>query len=189
MKEKLRLYFWLLSVHLWVSAFTFGGGYVVVPMLGKFYVEKKKLFSQEKLLNLAAIAQSSPGAIAINLSALTGYEAAGLAGVLISTVSAILPPLLILTAVSHWYLAFSSNMVIAAVLKGMAAGAAAVMVDFIIDMVGTIQKERSPFLMILIPAAFFSSYFLHVNAALILFICCTLCVLSVWRKQKAGEAI
>ena len=84
---------------------------------------------------MAAIAQSSPGAIAINLSALAGYQVAGLGGVLVSCVAALLPPLLILGAVSAFYRVFIANAVVAAVLKGMEAGVAALMVDLIVDTV------------------------------------------------------
>ncbi len=64
--KKFRLYLWLCYVNLFISAFTFGGGYVVVPMIRKYYVKEKHLFTEDDLMTLAAIAQSSPGAIAIN---------------------------------------------------------------------------------------------------------------------------
>ena len=89
--SKPHLYFWLFSINLFISAFTFGGGYVVVPMIRKYFVEQKKLFDEDELMNMAAVAQSVPGAIAINLSALAGYRCAGTAGVLISCLASILP--------------------------------------------------------------------------------------------------
>ena len=70
MKCRIKKYIWLLGVNLFISAFTFGGGYVVVPMVRRFFVVKKQYFSEEDLINMAAVAQSTPGAIAINLSAL-----------------------------------------------------------------------------------------------------------------------
>lgn len=77
MKPSIKTYVWLLAVNLFISAFTFGGGYVVVPMVRRFFVEKKQYFTEEELIDMAAIAQSTPGAIAINLSALAGYKATG----------------------------------------------------------------------------------------------------------------
>ena len=68
-KDILKQYAWLFRVNLIVSAFTFGGGYVVVPMLKKHFVTNRHVLSEEELFDIAAIAQSSPGAIAINLSA------------------------------------------------------------------------------------------------------------------------
>ncbi|WP_229084710.1 chromate transporter [Enterococcus dispar] len=72
--EKLKLYAWICRVNLYISAFTFGGGYVVVPMIRKFYVDEKAYFSKDDLMEMAAIAQSSPGAIAINLGVLAGKK-------------------------------------------------------------------------------------------------------------------
>ena len=80
MKQRLKTYAWLLSANLFISAFTFGGGYIVVPMIRRFFVLKKPYLTEEELINLAAIAQSSPGAIAINLSALAGYKVPGRQG-------------------------------------------------------------------------------------------------------------
>lgn len=71
---KLKFYSWLAGVNLFISTFTFGGGYVVVPMIRKYYVEKRALFTNDELMEMAAVAQSSPGAIAINLSVLAGKK-------------------------------------------------------------------------------------------------------------------
>ena len=67
-KKRLSLYLWLFKVNFFISAFTFGGGYVVIPMIRKYFVTEKHLFSEDELMDMAAIAQSSPGAIAINLA-------------------------------------------------------------------------------------------------------------------------
>ena len=192
--SKPHLYFWLFSINLFISAFTFGGGYVVVPMIRKYFVEQKKLFDEDELMNMAAVAQSVPGAIAINLSALAGYRCAGTAGVLISCLASILPPIVILSFISSWYTYFAANAVIAAVLKGMQAGAAALIVDLVIDMTNMIIKERSPFLTLMIPASFAAGFIFHINVAVILGICCILCVFRLLAKehltsrQAAGKA-
>lgn len=173
------LYLWLFSINLFISAFTFGGGYVVVPMIRKYFVEQKKLFTEEELINMAAVAQSVPGAIAINLSALAGYRSAGIFGVFLSCLAAVLPPVAILSAVSAWYTVFSTNVMIAAVLKGMQAGAAALIVDLVIDMTNLIVKERSLFLTMMVPASFIAGFVFHINVAVILAVCCVLCVLRL----------
>lgn len=121
MREKIRLYGWLALVNLFISAFTFGGGYVVVPMVRKYFVQKRHLFAEEDLLEMAAIAQSTPGAIAVNLVALAGWRVAGATGLILSCICAIVPPLGILGVISACYAAFVSNQTVAAVLKGMQA--------------------------------------------------------------------
>ena len=80
LKKSIKTYAWLLAVNLFISTFTFGGGYIVVPMVRRFFVEKKQYFTEEDLTDMAAVAQAAPGAIAVNLSALAGYRAAGTAG-------------------------------------------------------------------------------------------------------------
>lgn len=191
------LYLWLFSINLFISAFTFGGGYVVVPMIRKYFVEQKKLFTEEELMNMAAVAQSVPGAIAINLSALAGYRSAGIIGVFLSCLAAVLPPVAILSVVSAWYTVFSTNVMIAAVLKGMQAGAAALIVDLVIDMTDMIVKERSIFLTAMVPASFIAGFIFHINVAVILAVCCFLCILRlligeqrrVRENESGGETV
>ena len=185
MKSDKKIYIWLMAVNLFISAFTFGGGYVVVPMVRRYFVNRKHYFTEEDLMNMAAVAQSAPGAIAVNLSALAGYQVAGFPGAVISCIAAIIPPLVILGLISKFYTLFIANAVVTAVLKGMQAGVAALIVDLIIEMTSMVLKDRSPFLTAMIPAAFLANFVLGINVALILFVCCFLCILQVfWRKGK-----
>ena len=141
--EKIKTCLWLFWINLFIGAFTFGGGYIVVPMISKYYVRKKHLFSKEELLSMAAIAQSTPGAIAVNLSALAGHRTAGLPGVLASCLGAVIPPLVILSAVASWYEAFSSSTAVEAVLRGMQAGAVILAVCCILSLWHVrIKQER-----------------------------------------------
>lgn len=72
--EKLKLLLWLFKTDFFISSFTFGGGYVVLPMIRKYFIEQKHLFSEDELMDMSAVAQSSPGAIAINLAVLCGKK-------------------------------------------------------------------------------------------------------------------
>lgn len=183
-RQRIKLYGWLLVTNLFISAFTFGGGYVVVPMVRRFFVVKKRCFTEEELIDMAAIAQSTPGAIAVNLSALAGYKTAGMGGALISCFAAVIPPLVILTVISAFYKIFISNTVIAAILKGMEAGVAALMVDLITDMCFMILKKKSLFLSAMIPLSFAANFILDINVALILLFCCFLCIIQVFYKKR-----
>lgn len=182
--KSLRLYAWLLGINLFISTFTFGGGYVVVPMIEKYFVKKHRYFSEEELLDMSAVSQSTPGAIAINLSALAGYRTAGWGGLIISCLGALLPPLILLSIVSVWYSFFSTNPIVQSVLAGMQAGVAALIVDLIINMCQLILKKRSIFLTLMIPCSFFASFFLEWNVAFVLILCCILCVIRVWFRSK-----
>lgn len=185
MKKNNKIYLWLLFINLFISTFTFGGGYVVVPMIRRYFVNQKQYFTEKDLVNMAAVAQSTPGAIAINLSALAGYQVGGISGAVISCIAAVIPPLVILGIISAFYTAFMSNVIVAALLKGMQAGVAALIVDLIVDMCSMIRKEHSPFLSAMIPAAFLANFILGMNVAVILGICCFLCVVRVfWGKER-----
>lgn len=116
---------------------------------------------------------------------MAGYQVAGFPGAVISCIAAIIPPLVILGLISTFYTLFITNAVVTAVLNGMQAGVAALIVDLIIDMSSMILKEHSPFLSAMIPAAFLANFVVGINVALILLVCCILCILRVfWKKEK-----
>lgn len=181
-KNMFKKYIWLAGINLFISTFTFGGGYIVVPMVRKYFVEKKKLFSEEELMEMAAIAQSSPGAIAVNMVSLAGYRTGGIMGMLISLVCALVPPIVILSVVSVCYSEVVANPWVTAVLKGMQAGAAALIVDFVVDMTAMIIKEHSGISNVLVLTAFFVSFFTDINVIFVLLGCCAVSISDVFIK-------
>ncbi len=189
MKKNLLL--WMFGVSLYISAFTFGGGYVVIPMIRKFFVEKNQLMSEDDLLEIAAFAQSSPGAIAVSTASLTGWRVRGALGLLVCFVGTILPPIAILTIISINYTIFRENTIVAAVLKGMEAGVAAVIVDFVIDLCKTVVKQRRLLSVLLIPASFIACFLLKWNVALVLVGCVLIAAaesLIRHRKERKNNA-
>ena len=77
---------------LYLSALTFGGGYVIVTLMKKQFVDELHWINEEEMLDLVAIAQSSPGAIAVNGAIVVGYKLAGIAGVLTAVLGTVIPP-------------------------------------------------------------------------------------------------
>ena len=124
MKNKKHIYRKLFTSTFYLSAFTFGGGYVIIPLMKKKYVDDLQWIEEEEMLNLTAIAQSSPGAVAVNAAILLGYRVAGISGALVTILGTILPPFITLSIISIFYTAFRDNTVVNAVLKGMQAGVA-----------------------------------------------------------------
>ena len=183
-KKSLSLYLWLFKVNFFISAFTFGGGYVVIPMIRKYFVTEKHLFSEDELMDMAAIAQSSPGAIAINLAVLAGFRSAGFSGAVLCGVSSVLPPFLILSVISTCYQVFRDLPVVAAVLKGMEAAVGALIVDIVFDMGAAVLKEKKPFFASLMPAAFAGSFLLGINVMVILLICVAACLIYYYLSAK-----
>ena len=111
-----------------INTITFGGGYAIMPIIKKVYVDDKRILLEEDMLDLIALAQSVPGAMAINTSMLVGYKLRGTLGALVSLIGAFLPPLLIISIVSIFYQIFQTNPLIQAILGGMRGAVSAVMI-------------------------------------------------------------
>ncbi len=129
---------------LYLSAFTFGGGYVIVTLMKKKFVDEYHWIGEDEMLDLVAIAQSSPGAIAVNGAIVVGYKLAGIPGALVAILGTILPPFVIIAAISVCYNVFRSNFFVAQMLSGMQAGVGAVIASVTYDMGKSHRKgERS----------------------------------------------
>ncbi|MDU2025296.1 MAG: chromate transporter [Finegoldia magna] len=184
--NKLKVYFLLFRFSFSISAFTFGGGYVVIPMMRKYFVKDLKLISEQELLEMAAIAQSTPGAIAVNIAVLVGYRISGLKGAVITCIGTILPPIMILSIISFFYQSFRDNNIISSLLKGMEAGVAATIVDLLIDMWQGVLKEKNLLLTLMAPFAFLANFVFNVNVLYIIIFCSVLCLAQSFIKNKLG---
>lgn len=180
---------WKLFVStLYLSTFTFGGGYVIVTLMKKKFVDEYHWIDEEEMLDLIAIAQSSPGAIAVNGAIVIGYKLAGILGILISILATILPPFIIISILSIFYEAFKSNVLISLMLSGMQAGVAAVIASVVFEMGFYIIKEKKWLLNIVMVVAFILNYFLHVSVIIIVVICGLLGLLiSFYEKGRLTQ--
>ncbi len=170
---------------LYLSTFTFGGGYVIVSLLKKKFVDALHWVEEEEMLDLVAIAQSSPGAIAVNGAIVIGYRLAGLPGVLVSVLGAVLPPFVILTAISFFYRAFQESFVVQTMLTGMKSGVSAVILSVVYDMMTGIAKEKDPLLWLVLLGSFLANYVLDVNVVyIILFVILLGLVQTLWRERR-----
>jgi chromate transporter len=168
MGKNIKFYWTLFSSAFSLSAFTIGGGYVIVPLMRKKFVEELKWIDDEEMLNLVAISQSAPGPIAVNASIMVGYRLAGVLGAFITTVGTVLPPLIIITAISKFYASFKENRVANALLLGMRAGVAAVIIDVIIKMSKDIIKSKNIISVTIMIVALIAAVIFEINAALII---------------------
>ena len=174
----------LFGVQFYISAFAFGGGYIVIPMMRREFVDKRGLLTEEELLDMAAIAQSAPGAIAVSLSVLVGYHIGGVKGVVVSCIGTLLPPLCLLSVISAGYGWFQQNTVVAAVLKGMEAGVAAAIADLLTDMAAAVVKEKNPLTSLLMPAAFIGCFVFNIHVAWIIAACVASCLVQIWIRGR-----
>lgn len=190
MKRDIRFYVKLFLSVLELSAFTFGGGYVIVSLMRKKFVDTLGWLSEEEMLDFTAIAQSSPGAIAINASILIGFKLAGVLGAVTTIIATTLPPLVFLSVISYFYTSFINNEIVQNVLMGMRAGVAAVIVDVVIGMIRSClrgKRERLFLSIAIMLASFVAVYFFSVNVLFIILICLTLGILF-YRENKAPVA-
>lgn len=153
---------------LYISAFTFGGGFVIVTFMKRKFVDELHWIDEQEMLDMAALAQSSPGAIAVNAAILVGWNVEGLLGMVVAVTGTIIPPMVILSVISFFYAAFASNVYVALVLKGMQAGVAAVILDVVCGLGGNVLKTRSAVYIALMILAFVASFFFDVNVILII---------------------
>ncbi len=171
---------------LYISAFTFGGGFVIVTFMKRKFVDELHWLDDQEMLDMTALAQSSPGAIAVNAAILVGWRAEGFAGMLIAVLGTIIPPMVILSVISMFYAAFASNPYVALVLKGMQAGVAAVILDVVWGLGGDVLRTRSPLYIGLMAAAFIASYFFGVNVILIILAAAAFGVLRALVLHRKG---
>lgn len=153
---------------LYLSAFTFGGGYVILTLMKDTFVDKLKWVDKDQMLDMTAIAQSAPGAVAINASIVVGYETAGLLGMIVAILGTAIPPLMIISIISMFYEAFIANHYIASFLKGMQAAIAALIFKVSFDMGRDLLKEKTKFVPVIMVVAFVLGYFLKVNIVYII---------------------
>lgn len=146
-----------------LSAFTFGGGFVIIPLMRKKFVEKLKWIDEQEMLDLTAIAQSSPGAIAVNASILVGYRVAGVPGALLTVLGTILPPLIIISVISMFYAAFRDNTIVNMAMNGMLAGVAAVICDVVLTMGGSVLRQKRVLPVLVLVGSFAAARFWGVN--------------------------
>lgn len=167
-KDKINILKKLFFSTLYLSAFTFGGGYVIVTLLREKFVHQYGWIDEEEMLDLIAIAQSSPGAIAVNGAIVVGYRLASIPGVIVSVLGSIIPPMVIISLISVFYGIFRDNLYVSALLGGMTAGVGAVITSVVYDMTKGLVKAKDPINLCLMVIAFLASYFGKVNVALII---------------------
>lgn len=173
---------------LYLSAFTFGGGYVIVTLMKDMFVDKYQWITEEEMLNYVAIAQSAPGAIAVNGAIVVGYRLAGFPGIIVATLGTIIPPFIIITLISMFYEAFRQNIWISLMLEGMQAGVGAVVTVVSFDLAVGVVQERKVFLNIMMVIAFLANAIFNVSVIIIMLVSIAIGVIYNILLMNRGEA-
>ena len=173
-----------------LSACTFGGGFVIVSLMKKKFVEELKWLEEDEMLDVTAITQSSPGPLPVNASVIIGYRIAGVVGSLTAILGTILPPMIIISIISLFYEQFRTNPYIATALQVMRAGVAAVIFDVVMNLAGNVLKTKRVLYIAMMIIAFIATYLLGVSAMIVILTCLGIGLidLAFTMKKKKGAA-
>lgn len=129
--QKLLTLFWTFFK---IGAFTFGGGYAMIPLIQREVVETHKWIEEEDILDTMVIAQSAPGALAINSATLIGYKVAGFWGAALSTLGVILPSYVIISILSLFIMQFKELKYVSYAFEGIRAGVVVLIINAVVKL-------------------------------------------------------
>ena len=133
-----------------IGAFTLGGGYAMLPIIQKEVVEKKKWIDEKEFLDMVAISQSAPGPLAVNISAFVGQKIKGIIGLIVATLGAVLPSVIIIILVASVFIGIENNPIVQRVFKGIRPAVVALIAAPVISMGKTADINKKNFIIPLI---------------------------------------
>ena len=144
MKNKLSLLKELFLCFLKVGAFTFGGGYAMISIIHHICVEEKQWITEDEMINMTVVAESTPGPIAINCATYVGYKLAGFTGAFFATLGMVVPSLLIIYGISLFFDDLLSYPLVAKAFRGIKLGVGVVILSTGLNMLKKMPKKPQP---------------------------------------------
>ena len=171
MKKQGKLYkIWLLFLTFFkIGAFTFGGGYAMIPLIQREVADKRKWITEDDILDIIAIAESTPGPIAINTATFVGFKTAGFWGAFASTFGVVLPSFVIITVIAYLLRNFSDYKGVKYAFFGVRAGVLALIIKGLVSMYKQVQKNLVSY--VVMGAAFVLVAFFNANVLLVIIGC------------------
>lgn len=167
--QKSRNRLWtLFTSMLTISSFTFGGGFVIVTLMKRRFVDELGWMDEDEMLDIAAMAQSTPGAIAVNAAVLTGTRIGGTIGMFVAVLGTVIPPFVLLSVLSLCYEAFRQLYPVRLALAGMQAGVAAVILDVAWGLGKNVARKKDRVDLVLMALVFIAQWFTNLNTAVII---------------------
>ena len=157
MKKLLTMFLSFLKI----GAFTFGGGYAMIPLIQAEVVDNKKWITEDDFLDILVISQSFPGAIAVNTSIFIGYKIQGIRGAVLALLGTILPSFLIILLVASYFMQFRDNYYVNLVFKGIAAAVPVMVLIAVVNLSKSIKKNYTNFFIIIIVVLSISYFNIH----------------------------
>lgn len=168
-----------------IGAFTFGGGYAMIPLIQKETVESKKWISDDDILEIVAVAESTPGPIAVNAATFVGYRVRGVPGAMAATLGVVLPSFTIISLISLALREFEALRAVRCAFFGIRAGVLALLVKALVSMASKCRRGAIPVLIAL--GAFILAGLLGANVILVLIGCAAVGLASSLIAAKRGE--
>lgn len=182
-RRLLTLFFSMLTI----SAFTFGGGFVIVTLMKRKFVDELHWLDENEMLDMTALAQSAPGPIAVNAAIQVGWKAAGFPGMLAAVTGTVIPPLVILSVISVFYGMFADNRYVALVLRGMQCGVAAVILDVALSLGIKAAEGKNLLRLTVMAAAFAATFFLRINVIFVILGAAAVGVVTALAGRREGR--
>ena len=182
MKELVTIFLTFLRI----GAFTFGGGYAMIPLIQKEAVENHKWVTDEDILNVVAIAESTPGPIAINAATFVGYQVAGFPGAVAATLGVVLPSFMSILAISYVLRRFQDLRAVQYAFNGIRVGVLVLLIKALWKMFKTNPKGIAAY--VIMGLSFVLTAFLKVNTFLVIALCAVLgLVSSLAAERRLGK--
>ena len=169
---------------LYLSAFTFVGGYVIVTLMKKKFADEYHWIGEEEMLDLVAIAQSAPGAVAVNGAVAVGYKLAGIAGAITAIAATVIPPFVIISLISICYDAFRSSQAVSWMLEGMQAGVGAVIAAVVYEMARGIVHGRNWISIGIMAASFLAACVFGIPVTAIVLVCIAVGIARTFLEKR-----
>jgi len=152
-----------------IGAFTFGGGYAMIPLIQRETVEKHSWISDEDILDIVAIAESTPGPIAINAATFVGFKVCGLPGAFFATLGVVIPSFVIITLIAYVLREFQDIKIVQYAFFGIRAGVLALIIKALRSMYRQCPKTKAAYG--IMAGSFLLAAVLKVNVLLVLILC------------------
>ena len=180
---KARLLFWTFFK---IGAFTFGGGYAMIPLIQREVAERRRWLKDGDILDIVAIAESTPGPIAINSATFVGYQVCGTFGAFCATLGVVLPSFLVIYVISFVLRRFSQLLVVQYAFNGIRAGVLALLLKALLSMYR--QSPKGAVAYAIMAGAFVLTAFCGVDAVLVILASAAIgLAASHMAKRRAAE--
>ncbi len=185
MKHSLKAMAEMFTTFFKIGAFTFGGGYAMISLIQKEVVTNKRWITDDDILDIIAIAESTPGPIAINASTFVGYKVGGFWGAFSATLGMIIPSFAIITVISYFLEQFERLQAVKYAFNGIRVGIVALILKALIGLYKKSPRQTSAYVIMLF--TFVAAAFTKINVFVILLLCAGAGALNSYVLTRSGK--